>query len=162
MGFLHWVFYRTQIRLMAKLPIKHKMLNLRPRPVARGGKGALIKGKLNRGKQCVLKKIWGLGFQCSKALIHKTVGIRVILINQTTSSHRILQELQREKREGGTSGKLPHSGTVRLKSIVKLTAISVDFGSYPKWQKKKRCSRNRENKWGSRLISQINIINSTT
>lgn len=27
---------------------------------------------------------------------------------------------------------------VKLKSIVRLTAISVDFGSYPKWQKKKK------------------------
>lgn len=91
----------------------------------------------------MLRKIWGLGFQYSKMLIHKTVGIYVTLINQSTNSHRTLQELQRGKKEGETSGKLNPS---QLKSIVRLTAISVDFGSYPKWQKKKRCSRNRENK----------------
>lgn len=72
-------------------------------------------------------------------LIHKTVGTHVTLINQTTNSHRALQELQRGKKEGGTSGKLNPS---KLKSIVRLP---VDFGSYPKWQNKKRCSRNREN-----------------
>lgn len=74
--------------------------------MAQGGKGALVKGKLSSGKQWVLRKIWGLGFQYSKGLIHKTVGIHVTLINQTTDSHRTLQELQRGKKEGGTSGKL--------------------------------------------------------
>lgn len=35
------------LRLIAKLPLKYEMLNLRPSPVAQGRKEALIKGTLN-------------------------------------------------------------------------------------------------------------------
>lgn len=53
-----------------------------------------------------------------------------------TNSHRNLQGLQRVKKgEREASGKLSHS---QLKSIERLTTISVDFGLYPKQQKKKK------------------------
>lgn len=47
----------------------------------------------------------------SKVLIHKIVVIHVTLINQTTDSHRTLQELQRGKKEGGKSEKPNSSQT---------------------------------------------------
>lgn len=94
---------------------------------------------------CIKEKI-GMGSQYSKVLIHGTIVLYVTLIKyksplRQTQTHtgsdtfRVCRGGGEKKKRIRASGKLSHS---LLKTTERLTAVSVDFGSYPKRQKKKR------------------------